>query len=331
MARPKTRKRALKPVKRKKLLFIPYPLLVFLLLCVGVYLFAWTFNAHADDVIVNAIVKGKPVVEPPAITNIQSGQIFNAVPIYVSGTCPDNAAYVKIFRNGIYSGSAICENGKFDPVVDLFVGKNVITAKPYNVTDDEGPESELLTVYYQPPHPQTNLQTGQPVPVGSTQKTEPLLLNTEFVYKGYFVGQEVQWPMEISGGTAPYALNVDWGDGQSSIISRKEYGKFFINHVYKQKSNSYKNQYIVKVQASDITGNYAYIQFFVIVNERSAAAVGAGSSIYSKGPPTLGGLHDWVWAAWPLYGALVMLVVAFKLGEHEELLLLKKKHHLKGA
>ncbi|HET7827453.1 MAG TPA: hypothetical protein VFK97_01125, partial [Candidatus Saccharimonadales bacterium] len=138
MARPKTKKRPARVVKRKKLRLIPYPLLIFLLVLAGVYLAAWTFNANAADLIVNAIVKDKPIISPPVIDSVINGKTYNAVPIEVSGTCPDHAAYVEIFRNGLMTGSAICQNGGFDPAVDLFVGKNVITAEAFNLTDDAG-------------------------------------------------------------------------------------------------------------------------------------------------------------------------------------------------
>jgi hypothetical protein len=324
MARPKTKQRAVKTAKRKRFLFIPYPLVLFLLLCAGVYLVAWTFDAHADDLIVNAIVKDKPITERPDIDPSIDGKHYHAVPIEVSGTCPANAAYIKIFRNGFFSGSAICQAGKFDPEVDLFVGKNEIVAHAFNLTDDEGPVSLLVTVYYEPPQASSpNLQTGSPKSNGP-----PLELKTDFVYKGYYVGQEVQWPLEIDGGTAPYALNIDWGDGQNSIISRAKSGQFDIHHTYGS-PGGYHGSYKIKVQASDVAGGYSYLEFFVIVSARTSQSVTGSTNIFSKGPPTLGGLHQWVWAVWPLYVALVLMAVSYKLGEREEFLLLKKRHQLR--
>jgi hypothetical protein len=326
MSRAKTKKRAAKTAKRKKFLFIPFPLVIFILLCTGVYLAAWTFNAHADDIIVNAIVKGKPINSPAVITSPSEGAHFSAVPITVTGSCPAEAAYVEIFRNGFMSGSAICSSGgTFEILTDLFIGANKLEIHSFNVTDDEGPVSAAVNVVYTPPHPsQPGLQTGSSSPGG---QTSPLQLKTAFIYKGYYVGQEVQWPLEISGGTAPYALNVDWGDGQSSIISRQAAGQFFIKHTYKVPGGFHGN-FKIKVQASDVDGGYTYLQFFVIVNPKTAANIG---SIYSKGPPTLGGLHDWVWAAWPAYAAVVLMVISFKLGEGEEFRVLRKRHQIRGS
>jgi hypothetical protein len=328
MAKAKTRKRAVKPAKRKRLFFIPYPLILFLLLCAGVYLVIWTFDAHADDLIVNAIVKDKPITAPPAVDPTINGRHYNAVPIEVSGTCPEHASYVKVFRNDLFSGSAICQDGKFDPPIDLFVGKNVITAHAFNLTDDEGPVSDPIIVYYDPPvQPSSpSLQTNPAAPV----KTSPLTVKTAFVYKGYYVGQQVVWPLEISGGVPPYALNVDWGDGQNSIISRPQAGQFNITHTY-QKPGGNQGNYVIKIQASDPAGDYTYLQFFVIVNQPTSQKITGSTNIYSKGPPSLGGLHQWVWAVWPLYLALVLMAASYKLGEREEFLSLKKHHQLRRS
>jgi hypothetical protein len=327
MAKRKTAKK--RPVKnRKKLLFIPYPLVIFLMLCVGVYLIAWTFNAHADDIVVKAIIKGKPITDPAVITSPAEGTHFIAVPITVDGTCPANAAYVEIFRNGVMGGSAICSGtSTFELQMDLFAGPNKLEAHVFNITDDEGPVSAPINVIYDvPPAPsQPGLQTS---PRPSSKNRSPLQLKTAFIYKGYYVGQEVAWPLEISGGAAPYALSVDWGDGRTSILSRKDAGQFDINHTYNN-PGGFNGSYTIKVQASDGDGSYSYLEFFVIVNSRTSA--GISNNIYSKGPPTLGGLHEWVWLAWPVYLAVLLMVVAYKLGEREEFLVLRKKHQLKGS
>ncbi len=328
MARPKNKKRSAKPAKRQKLLFIPYPLVIFLMLCIGVYLTAWTFNAHADDIIVKAVIKGKSITDPAVINRPADGLHFTAVPIIVSGTCPANAAYVEIFRNNVMGGSAICSgSGTFELQTDLFTGLNKLEAHVFNITDDEGPVSVPINVYYDPPPiPQPGLQTSGQSP--SSKKVQPLQLQTAFIYKGYYVGQEVQWPLQISGGSAPYALNVDWGDGNNSIISRKDDGQFIINHTYKS-PGGFHGSYKIKIQASDSDGNYSYLEFFVIIT--SKATIGISNNIYSKGPPTLGGLHQWVWLAWPVYVSVFLMVIAYKLGEREQLLLLRRSHRLKGS
>jgi hypothetical protein len=231
------------------------------------------------------------------------------------------------------SGSAICDGSNtFQLQIDLFAGKNDLTAHSFNINDNEGPVSAIVAVYYDVPVP----PPGQPAPSGSDQtpssgssgQTPPLILKTPFIYKGYFVDQEVVWPLEISGGNNPYAFNIDWGDGSNSVISRKNDGSFDIKHTYKQ-PGGYKGAYTIKAQASDAEGNYAYLEFFVMVSAKtSVVPIG---SVYTKPPPGIGGLKTWLWVAWPAYATTALMVIGFKLGERQELILLKKKGRLRRA
>jgi hypothetical protein len=180
--------------------------------------------------------------------------------------------------------------------------------------------------------PQTPAQPNIPAvtPSGSTPKpaSEPLKLKTAFVYKGYYVDQPVEWPIEVSGGVAPYAFNVDWGDGSNSVISRKDAGQFNIEHRYAKPGDN-KGSYTIKVQASDTDGNYAYLQFFVIVNTKTQRDL--IGSIYSKPPPSLNNLRGLLWVAWPAYVTIFLLVISFKLGERQELLILRQHGRLRRS
>jgi hypothetical protein len=199
----------------------------------------------------------------------------------------------------------------------LFPGQNDLVAHVFNLTDDEGPVSSTVTVYYDVP------QT--PVNHGQQTAATPLTLKTSFLYKGYYVGQEVKWPIEITGGSGPYAVNVDWGDGSNDVISRSSAGQFDINHQYSTAGNK-QGTFTIKIKASDPAGNTAYIQFFVIVNVRDATS--AAGNIFGKSPPSLGG-KSWLWLAWPAYAIVLMLVVSYWLGEREELIILRKRGLLK--
>lgn len=164
-----------KPVKKKKL-FIPYPLVVFLMLCAGAFLVACTFGVSADEVAVTARIKGPAITSPAIINSPADGTHFSAVPVTVTGSCPPNAAYVEIYRNNVLSGSAICLADKtFDMKTDLFPGTNELLARVFNVTDDEGPVSDKVTVYYDVPQPPastpgTSTGSGQ-TPPGGSKKT----------------------------------------------------------------------------------------------------------------------------------------------------------------
>jgi hypothetical protein len=114
---------------------------------------------------VQAKVNAEPPTSPAVITMPTDGRHFNYPLITVSGTCGD-AAYVVIHRNSIETGRAPCSTGTFSLQVQLSVGANQLRATSYNVTDNEGPPSAPITVYYDllipdpglPPHATTELQ-----------------------------------------------------------------------------------------------------------------------------------------------------------------------------
>jgi hypothetical protein len=55
-----------------------------------------------------------------------------------------------------------------------------------------------------------------------TSRINPFTIKTDFAYRGYKVGQSIEWTFEVSGGVPPYAINIDWGDGTNSLISQKD-------------------------------------------------------------------------------------------------------------
>jgi hypothetical protein len=333
MPRRKTAKK--RPVKKKNSRFsLPYPLVIFLMLCAGFFLAACSLGVSADDVLVTASIKAPPISSPAIITSPSAGGHFSAVPITVSGSCPPNAAYIELFRNGFMGGSAICSSSStFEIQTDLFPGANELTAHSFNSTDDEGPLSDKVLVYYDVPQKPAVPQPGSPAPTtpdGTPVKPsgQPLSLKTAFVYKGYYVNQPIEWPIEISGGTAPYAFNIDWGDNSNSVISRKDAGQFNIKHTY-TKPGGYRGNYKIRIQSSDFVGNYAYMEFFIIVNAKTGQdQIG---SIYSKPPPSLNNLRGLLWVAWPAYATIFLLVIAFKLGERQELSILRRRGQLRRS
>jgi hypothetical protein len=306
-------------------------MVLFLLLCAGTYLIAATMRSFAADIQVTAKVSAPLVTSAAVIGSPVDGQHFSSVPVPVSGTCPSNAAYVEIFSNNVMKGIAICDgSSNFDLSADLFPGANTLTAHVFNTTDDEGPVSSPVKVYYDAPQPPAS-QNGDGQKASSSPSrpvspsVAPLQLYTEFIYKGYYVGDQVLWPLRISGGQGPYQISVDWGDGTNSKQVQNTAGDFDIGHIYEH-AGGYKDSFTVKVSAADAAGRSAYQQFFVIVvNKHASVTVG---NIFSKPPPSFKN-DSWLWLAWPAYGIILVMTLSFWLGEREELVMLKKRGRLK--
>jgi hypothetical protein len=305
---------------RKHRLWLPYPIIVLLLIIIGICLAAWSWQASADQYVVTAEVKATAPTQPAVITSPTSGQSFTNYLITVSGTCPANASYVEIVDNNFMNGSAICSAGNtFDLSISLFRGANQLVADAFDITNDEGPPSNPVNVTFS--------SLAQTTPTSSFTKPfsgSPLEILAKFTYQGYYVGQAMSWPFQVIGGVAPYAIDIEWGDGTNTLISSKTSQQLSPTHTYSN-AGGFRGSYTIKVYVTDSLSNNAYYQAFLIINAGKAPAKHIlppiSSSTFSKIEKI----------AWPLWGILLLLVISFWLGEREEYAHLGRRHRLKKA
>ena len=129
----------------KRILLHPFSVMV--LLCAGVLILGSTFHGSADSYDVTASVNA-PLPPAPAVIITPLDQLhFSAQRITAEGTCPP-ASYVKLYRNGVFSGADVCSGNHFQILTYLSPGANSLEAKVYNVTNNEGPSSPPITLYY---------------------------------------------------------------------------------------------------------------------------------------------------------------------------------------
>lgn len=291
-----------------------YPSLIFLLLLAGILIFSITLNVFADTLSVSAKVPGPAPTTTAVITSPTNGQHFSAIPITVSGTCPynpQNRLLIKLYRNNVFSGSTFCQaDSRFSLVTDLFIGGNDLVAREVDNINQAGPDSAVVKVYYDPPAPQLSPSGGstQTTPGGNGSLVSQLVLTSNQIYRGFYVGEEIDWPIDISGGQTPYAISVDWGDGQTYVISRNLPGRFIIKHVYDRSSNQ-QTGYRIIIQAADANSNHAQLQLVVIIADPSVA-----KSVFTT-KKELGGK---LLIAWPLWIVALLMVISFWLGKWRE-------------
>jgi len=312
-----------RPVHKRLLL---HPLSVFLILCTGVLLFGWTWHASADgptdtaSFSVHGRVPAPPLTDPAVITNVEAGHHYTSSPIEVIGTCPDDS-YVKIFRNSIFAAVTDCVDGQFDPLVQLTLGENVLQAFDYNITDDQGPLSDPITVYLDtPPTPENPVSPNQPVLKPAKQETvalNPFVITSQYTYQGYLPGQTTSWTLDISGGNAPYGLTVSWGDKQESTYAQAAPGALTISHKYTS-----AGEYTVKITGADTAGHGAFLQLFSIVkSEKTFQFLGTTNNPLARASSSV---QKWLWLMWPAYVVMLLMVLSFWLGERQELWLLSR-------
>ena len=278
-----------------------------LLLAVGLLLGVYTVYAaspgpESGSIGLTGVVPGKPPTTGATIDTPKDGARFSITPISVSGTCPQNTL-VELFKNDIFAGSTPCrDDGKYSIEIDLLIGANILLARVYDDLNQPGPDSNKPTVHYDALPAQAGPLTS--LDFGGAQ----LLLNTDAVFRGIFPGQEMNVPIDILGGTPPYAINVQWGDSSNKVVPRANNQSFTVGHVYARAGT-----YQISIQGSDANGRVAFLTVAAIVNGQPAIA---GTS---KDDPTVSSTTmARLLALWPLYTSVVAIAISFWLGERRE-------------
>lgn len=259
-------------------------------------------NAFPDQTSSGSIgLQGTISTAPPktgaTITAPGNGAVFSSLPITVNGLCP-KGLLVKLFANNVFVGSVQCDSGSYSLPIDLFSGQNDLVARVYDALDQAGPDSNIVNVTF---NDAQFLQFGTQV-----------LLTSIYAQRGAPPGQEINWPILLSGGTSPYAVSVDWGDGTpTDLISQPGAGGFNIKHIYKT-AGIYK----VIVKATDKNGDNAFLQLVAVASGATQSTSGGkGSSA------TIRTVVIW----WPCLLMIPLIVAAFWAGRRNELYVIHKQ------
>jgi len=229
-----------------------------------------------------------------------NGATFTSIPITVSGIC-QSGLLVKIFDNGVFVGSAECSSGSYTLQISLFNGQNNLVAIIYDALDQPGPDSGTTTVTF---------SNNQFLQFGT-----PLSITTNYAEYGAPPGTELDWPIQLNGGTGPFAVSVDWGDSSpQELLSIAYDGTITIKHTYKN-----AGVYTVIVKAVDHNNETAFLQ---LVGQATGAvqnntkANGGNTVIIEKGGVLL----------WPSIAMIPLICVGFWVGRKYEYKELRKKY-----
>lgn len=310
--------KAKRPIHKK---FIMNPLAVMLILCLSVFLINWTFHVIADSFTVTAEVKAPLLTEGAYITYPPDNTVFHNQKENVSGTCPSNS-YVKLYDNNTFKGVAWCTlSNQFVITIDLFSGRNDLRAQDYNVTNQQGPVTPIVSISYIPGDSSTNI-----IPKSKSVNTTPiipptLLIISDFKYQVY--NSDYSWTINVSGGSYPIQANVNWGDGNNSVYYlSSEIRTFNIKHRYGQ-----YGYYRIIVTASDVSNNVSSLQLAALI--RDPGAVGIFTPTVHIVPPSVSedisivtylksNLKIWFIIAWPSLIIVLLMLTSYWLGEREE-------------
>lgn len=332
------------------------PLVLLGLIVASSFIILFSSSAKAEDIEVTAKVNAPLPTSPAIIASPYDQQHFTDSPITVTGTCGDGA-YVVLFRNSVAAGIGACTGGNFSIQTDLAPGANILQAKVYNSTDNEGPQSPAITVYYDivPAEPAPPLETavnlrvtsvdGTPYAAGRSYITSAsplirglarpgstvtitfapgieckttagqygrwvctlatqlpketftvrvtsispqglsstfppfnitvsssippstpapgglrLLLHFPYAHRVYKVNELWSGDLVISGGSPPYSLSIEWGDGTTFQLENITSTPVNLSHTF-----TYAGNYQPLIHAADSKGNKASLQIVIIV------------------------------------------------------------------
>lgn len=243
-------------------------------------------------------VPSEPPKNAPTITFPSNNSNITSLPVTVTGLC-QTGLLIKIFKNNVFGGSAMCVNGSYSIQIDLFVGRNELIARAYDDLDQASPDSNMVAVNF---------------PVSQFSGLNRVSLSSAFAKKGETPGQSLSWPIILSGGSGPYAITIDWGDGtQTDLISKEFPGTFDISHIYKS-----AGIYNIIIRVTDKNGEVAFLQLVGVGNGEIADSQSAdsGGAITKETTKVL-------W--WPAALLIPLIFLAFWLGRRHELFSLRRK------
>lgn len=259
-----------------------------------------TENPKANSYGMEGKISAPAPTQPAIITTPSGNQNFTTPLVTVSGSCP-TGTLVEIMNNGVMVGSTFCENGSFSVLISLFPGQNDITARVIDDLGQVGPISNLVTVFF---------NNGQFIAPGAI-----ITLTSNYSRRAVDPGSNLIWPLQLSGGTGPYAFSIDWGDGSdATLLSQATAGIVNISHVYKN-----AGIYRVTIKVVDANGATGFLQLIAVANgDAQAAIVNADEK-----PAKIEYRNKVIWL--PALIVFLLLLPAFWLGRRHEARAMRKQ------
>jgi hypothetical protein len=302
-----------------------YSALAFLLMVGTVAVGSVSLTSHAADSTLSLVVNGPAPTMGATIINPIEGSVTQSSILSAEGTCGDGLR-VEITRNGQFAGSTICtSNGSFVVSLSLIDGINTLAALNFDGASQHGPVTPTVTITYNSPPAVATIPTSsgastptvpqQSAPLGlskpsSTPGGGPALpfyvSSQDHYYSGFPVGQNIEWPVTITGGTPPYQSDVEWGDQSSTTLRVITPGLVTTSHTYIA-----PGVFHISFSVVDNFGRRAILSLIAVV---SGGTIRPVTTTTSSGNNS-GGLS----IAWPILIGSSLVLVSFWLGERDRL------------
>lgn len=249
-------------------------------------------QTRAADYVVSATVPMYAPSTPPSIYAVPASTTNSSVAL--SGTCPVTipAISVVVYRGSSIIGSTPCDfDGTFSLTVPLLEGVNSLFARAMTVTNHVTPPSNNVVISYNAPTPTQpttppsapkpseipplNSEEAVDAPKAETPRkpseSSPPVIIVENPIVIFGPNKEAVWRGTLEGGSPPYTLTIDWGDGTKTVIKDISPGEHEARHIY-TKLRSYKIQLVaVDENGTTVLGIFAAVTPYVS-NENGGGA-----------------------------------------------------------
>jgi hypothetical protein len=238
------------------------------------------------------------------ITSPTDGTDVTHSGLTVSGTCPviTPRVIIAISDNGTEVGSVACgSDNTFSIPITLTPGQHTLIAETYTITDDTGPDSAPITITYTPPpvaHQSVVTTTTIQSSGSQAAGVAPLTLTIDEPFIVFGPAKDAIWLGSIGGGTTPYQINIDWGDGTTRNYTITSSGQQHFVHHYRSMQPHDITFHVTDAGKQEITRHYAAVTPYV---SPVAGNLFAGTSQSPFGGSGLFGL----------YGAYLLLLAIF--------------------
>ena len=187
----------------------------------------------------------------------------------LSGSCQllYPISVVSVWSDNGMLGSTLCGGSTFNLMVSLNPGNNTIRSRTANLSNIYGPDSELVSIYYdaskpvpapaEPQKPAEGLSRQETVAFNQGAAAD-LNMETSAPFYTLSAENEVQIAVTVGGGQAPYTLELNWGDGSTDTRTLEAAGTYTFAHRYIE-SNSYN----VITKFKDVKGAATQLTFAV--------------------------------------------------------------------
>jgi len=240
----------------------------------------------------------------------QSVPLTTETPVITGVADPYSAITVVIHSNPIICKTTADANGFWRCAITqvLPVGNHTI-----QVTS-RAPDGSIQTT------PIIKIQAIDEIPVSVQPPSAPsksFAITTSYNYQAFQVNENVPLNLIILNGVSPYAITINWGDGNTETVLRASTDISDITHTYGW-INASEKDFTVKIQATDTIGQVSAVQLMAVV--RNPAYTNTVSSVahYSGLLGLLMALRAWLWLLWPAYIIIILMLISFWLGERRE-------------